>query len=102
MTEQFEHNIGDHEDPEIGSTWMVGLVGSIILVVIILALTAMYYNLERQLVDERVMKRDAAEVRLLNEAHEAQLNRWWIEEGTDRVGVPIDYAMELYLEEQAD
>lgn len=99
MSEQFEHNPGDHEDPEIGSTWMVGLVGTIVLIVIVLALTAMHYNIEQQQVREKQLERDISTVRMLRQTHREHLERWWVDEDADRVGVPIEHAMELVVEE---
>ena len=46
MSKHYEHNIQDHEDPVAGYTWMIGLVGTVLLVVTVLATVALYYNIQ--------------------------------------------------------
>lgn len=52
MSDAYEHNPGDHEDPLPGPTWLVGIIGVVLLVVIVFGLTSLYYGAEREL-DER-------------------------------------------------
>ena len=55
MSDVFEHNPGDHEDPLTGPSWYVGLVGGLILVATLLGLTALYYNMVTEEEVEKVI-----------------------------------------------
>jgi hypothetical protein len=69
MSEHHEHNPSDHEDPLTGPTWLIGVVGVVLMIVIVLGLTALYYNAYGQITHERVM---TAEIRQLREHQQRQ------------------------------
>lgn len=71
--EYYEHNPGDHEDPVSGPTWLMGLVGTILLVVIIFGLTALYYNAYARQLEMQVVDRDPYELREYREEQQALL-----------------------------
>ena len=52
MTEVFDHNPDDHEDPRAGLTWLLGVIGTLTLVITMLAVWALYYNVKRVQVEE--------------------------------------------------
>ncbi len=101
--EHYEHNPGDHEDPVAGPTWLMSLVGTILLVVIIFGLTAMYYNAQGQQLRERVYEREPYELRRYKQQQQELLTgepRWVTEVISDdeeirRYVIPIDRAMDL-------
>jgi hypothetical protein len=109
MSEQFEHNPNDHEDPVAGSTWLVGLVGTILLVVIILGVTALLYQVQDEEILEQVVKTAPAELVELRAAQQRQLTdppryeeRPGAAEGDAPVRslvIPIDRAMRLIAQE---
>ena len=107
MTEVFEHNPGDHEDPLPGPTWMVGLLGTVLLTVIMLGLTALYYNAEHQEDTIKVIQRDPAELENLRAVQFARLTgEPRLEERiaenfqvVEEIVIPIDEAMRLVVEE---
>ena len=39
MTDHYEHNIDNHGDPAASSTWLVGFIGVVLLVVTMLGVT---------------------------------------------------------------
>jgi len=55
VTEGFEHNPGDHEDPRAGITWFIGSVGMMMLAVTMLAVWALYYNVKADQVETAVV-----------------------------------------------
>lgn len=64
MSDAYEHNPGDHEDPLPGPTWLVSIIGVVLLVVIVFGLTSLYHGAEREL-DERKETARLAESRKL-------------------------------------
>lgn len=112
MTEVFEHNPGDHEDPLTGPTWIIGFLGAVLLAVIMLGLTALTYNAQREEEEIKVIQRDADELESLRNAQLARLTaapryveQWVRVEGQQEeqiqraLVIPIDRAMELVVQE---
>lgn len=104
-----EHNPGDHEDPLVGSTWMVGFLGAVLLIVIVLGLTALYYTAAGDEFERKVADQTAEEVLLLNSTQELRLTseaRREIdmlgEEEVERIVIPIDDASKLIIAEYGD
>jgi hypothetical protein len=106
MSEHHEHNPGDHEDPLAGPTWLLGVIGIVLMIVIVLGLTALYYNAQAQFVEDRVK---TAEIRELTEHLERQRarlegppreeTRVIAEEEHTFYVIPIEQAMELVVQE---
>ncbi len=106
MTDVFEHNPDDHDDPVAGPTWLVGLLGAILLVVILMGVTALYYNVKGQELDDQFVNVERLEVRELRHQQEARLrgpSRWEKRddqgETVEALIIPIERAMELVVEE---
>ncbi len=106
MSEGFEHNLGDHEDPLAGPTWLVGVFGVVTLVAIIGGLTALYYNEKNSEIEEQVVIPPREEVADLTAAQEALLagppRSVVREEQGEQVKayvIPIERAMELVVKE---
>ncbi len=62
MSDAFEHNPGDHEDPMSGPTWLIGFIGTIILIVIVLAVTALLKFTETDAQEQLLVAPDLAEL----------------------------------------
>lgn len=114
MTDVFEHNLGDHEDPLPGPTWIVAFLGIVLLSVIMLGLTALYYNAQKEENTRKIVVRDPMELEHLRTQQQAQLTRGpeWVEEkvkveGQDKeqvvpaLVIPVDQAMDLVVKEYA-
>ncbi len=106
MTDYYEHNIDDHEDPAASSTWLVGFIGVVLLVVTMLGVTALYYNVKADRVDEKVVKPDRWDVKKLRIQQEQRLNTpaRWVErdeggEVTRALSIPLERAMKSVVEE---
>ncbi len=106
MTDYHEHNIDDPGDPAASSTWLVGFIGAVLLVVTMLGLTALYYNVKAQRVDETVLKPDINEPKNLRVDQELHLTApaRWVErdeggEVTRELAIPLERAMKIVVEE---
>ncbi|MCP3902744.1 MAG: hypothetical protein GY715_03830 [Planctomycetes bacterium] len=106
MSDVYEHNPGDHEDPEPGPTWIVGIAGTVLLAVTILGLTAMFWDVTGSARQERVVDQPVAALEQL-EAEQAERlmagphreSRVELAEGEEALVIPIDRAIELYARE---
>lgn len=106
MSDAYEHNIGDHEDPLAGSTWLIMLIGSVLLVVIMLGLTALYYTSKNRAVETEIVAAPVQALLDLRAVQNARLTgapRW---EKRDDAGneitafvIPIDRAIEITARE---
>jgi hypothetical protein len=74
MSEHAEHNPNDHEDPLPGVTWIVGIGGAIVLVVVFEALTALFYHAREDEIVKVVHHINEPEVAATVEAQEALLH----------------------------
>ena len=106
MSEVFEHNPGDHEDPRAGLTWAVGFVGSVAFVVTTLAVWALYYNVKGVQLEESFVAPARQEVADLKRSQQELLAgppRWIkVEEAGEEVRryvIPIEQAMGLVVQE---
>ena len=106
MTEVFEHNPSDHEDPLTGPSWYVGLVGGLILVVTLLGLTALYYNEKADETEKKVVAEFPAELEKLRDGQRERLTSPAHREVRDEAGeqitalvIPIEDAMQLVVKE---
>ena len=99
MNEVYEHNPGDHEDPVPASTWMVGLVGTIALVIIMLGLTALYYNAKSEEFTEKHLVMETRELAELRSKQARLIQSWWKDAGAERYGMPVDVAMQRYVDQ---
>jgi hypothetical protein len=113
MSEVYEHNPSDHEDPLTGPTWIVAFLGTVLLTVITLGLTALFYNAQAQEEEQKLILRDPMELGNLQAHQREQITGTprWVEqqvvvEGsapqlTRSLVIPIEQAMELVAAEQS-
>jgi hypothetical protein len=112
MSEVFEHNPGDHDDPLPGPTYLIGLLGAVLLIVIGLGITALFFNADQAEIIRKVVDRDPMELENLRSQQQALLTaspHWESYQVEDQSGVkdvtalviPIDQAMELTVKEYA-
>jgi hypothetical protein len=88
---------------------MSGLIGALVVFLIIVGAQALYYHVERNMLEGKQGQGAPAELRELEAHQEKQLHGYgWIESGTPQkpgepakkaVGVPIERAMELLVTE---
>lgn len=113
MSEVYEHNPSDHEDPLTGPTWIVAFLGAVLLTVITLGLTALFYNAQSQEEERKVILHDPMELGNLHARQREQITGTprWVEQQIEVEGsapqltrslvIPIDRAMELVATEQS-
>jgi len=103
MSDVFEHNPGDHEDPLAGPTWTLGLIGVIIFVVCVLGVAAIFYDRDRIEENAKVLEQPTLELEELNARQVARLGGdVRIEKRTpdeESLVIPLDQAMKLVVEE---
>ena len=106
MTDHYEHNIDDHEDPAASSTWLVGFIGVVLLVVTMLGVTALYYNVKASKEQDVVLDEPFIEVEKARARQERRLNTpaRWVErdeggEVTRELAIPLERAMKIVVEE---
>ena len=104
MTEVFDHNPDDPDDPKATPIWYLGLVGVLLLIVILLGNTAVYFNVRAAVFQDQVVSAVHREVRDVLEGQEALLAGGWVEveqmgETVRKQTIPIEQAMELVVEE---
>jgi hypothetical protein len=110
MSEVFEHNPGDHEDPLTGPTWIIGFLGAVLLAVIMLGLTALVYTELHQEDQVKLVDKESKELEDLRTKQWAQLHvatpRWVTDPAVDetpppvkRLVIPLEQAMEIVVKE---
>ncbi|HWB19293.1 MAG TPA: hypothetical protein VG711_03255 [Phycisphaerales bacterium] len=70
----YEHNPGDHEDPVAGPTWIIGFLGAVLMVVITLGVSALYYRERTEQDKVVVVDRNPRELEDLRAAQSARLS----------------------------
>lgn len=89
------------DDPEMGATWFYSFVGIIFFVAFCLAVSVMYFGVQRNFEEERVIdERPALSTGLRQQQKEllAQYGTYTEQvddKNVDRVRIPIERAMEL-------
>jgi hypothetical protein len=103
MSDIYEHNPGDHEDPLAGPTWTVGIAGSALLAVSVLVVAAIFYDartteLEVKVLDQPTIDLDALRMAQAERlAGPIRIERRSADE--ESLVIPIDRAMDLIVEE---
>jgi hypothetical protein len=108
MSEVYEHNVGDHEDPLPGPTWIIGILGSVLLAVVVLGVTALFFNADTRMIDAKVVDADFPEVDAVKRAQLAAIEgpahkKEVLEDDqvVTNIVIPIDIAMKEYAEQVA-
>lgn len=103
MIDHHEHNPNPkfHEDPLSGPTWLVGVLGMVLLVIIVLGLIALYHNVqgvadEEKVIDIKLHEIDslrAEQLRRLEMPHQVRFE--------DEVAtvIPIEHAMQIIVKD---
>ncbi len=101
MSEVFEHNPNDHEDPLAGPTWLVGLLGAVLLVVTVLGVIALYQNAQTAEDESKIVNSDVVEFETLlaDQQRRLEIPHQVVYEEEIATAIPIEHAMELVVEE---
>jgi hypothetical protein len=105
MHDVYEHNVGDHEDPLPGPTWILTILGSVLLLVVVLGVTALFFNADERMVDDKTQLATYPQFENLKAEQLARIHgpprRVEIVENdrvVDTVVIPIEIAMEKIAE----
>ncbi len=90
----------DSGDPHTGSVVYYGVVGTLVIVLLIIGLWAIYERTTDAEAQGKVYAQQWQQLARLRSDQEAELNSYrWISEQEGIVGVPIERAMELTVSE---
>jgi|SoiMetStandDraft_5_1073268.scaffolds.fasta_scaffold517696_1 hypothetical protein len=105
MHEVYEHNPGDHEDPLPGPTWILGILGSVLLGVVVLGVTALFFNADERMISDKTQTATYPQFETLKEEQLAKLQgpprKVEVNENdkvVETVVIPIDLAMQKVAE----
>ena len=109
MHDVYEHNPGDHEDPLPGPTWILTILGSVLLGVVVLGVTALFFNADERMVSDKTQAATYPQFESLKEAQlaklEGQPRKVEVVNESDKVVetvvIPIDLAMQKIAERAA-
>lgn len=73
MSDAYEHNPGDHEDPLPGPTWIIGILGTVLLGVVVLGVTALFFNADARMIERNVLANPYPELDALKAEQAARL-----------------------------
>jgi hypothetical protein len=113
MTDVYEHNPRDHEDPLPGPTWTVLITGCALLAVVVLGVTSVYWGVRDLEFDTKVaqetINESSPELVEYRVAQLARLDgsarrelRLENPEGEESLVIPLEDAMGLLLREAAE
>ncbi len=87
-------------DPSSSRTVLVGFIGTVLLFVIIVALQALFYTVERKEFERKVLSEVPEELASLRAKQMENLNAYrWINKASGVVSIPIDQAMKIIVSE---
>jgi hypothetical protein len=108
MEDHGEHNPGDHEDPLPGPTWIISILGTVLMAVVGLGVTALFYNADTRMVDAKVVNADYTHVEQVKQVQLAAIEGpprkkevLENEQKVETIIIPIDRAMEIYANRAA-
>ena len=104
MSDVFEHNPDDHEDPAAGPLWLVAALGIFLFIVTVLALTALYYNQLNMEVESKEIRATNQVIEDLRAKQQARLDEPHLDQFEEEIAlvITIDQAMEIITEEYGD
>jgi hypothetical protein len=88
-------------DPKASSTFVVLAIGALLILVIVIALQAFYYNSDEEERAGKITAQVPEELARLRNQELEQLNGYrWVDQARGVASIPIDRAMELVVREQ--
>ena len=98
MSEAIDASRGDFDDPLAGPTYVIGLVGTVILIATVLLVHTLSNNLGGSVQDEQ-LERDYFEITEVQSEQREQLEgSTWTIPTEDRVSIPIEEGVERVLQ----
>ena len=92
-----------NDDPNVGKITLVGVIGAILLFAIIVAMQALFYNVEEAQRTSKLGVGDPYELGRLRARQLEQLHAYrWLDKPNGVVGIPIELGMDLIVREAND
>lgn len=93
----------DHGDLNISLLAVIGVVSALLLLEIVVITEAYFYNIQEEEIIAKQVERPVQELRELEFRQQAELNSYrWVDRERRRVSIPIDRAIERFVEIQAE
>jgi hypothetical protein len=90
-----------YDDPNVPISAVVGIISAVLLFVIIVALQALFYSMQEDELARKVYTQPYEELQRSDAQQLEQLKSYgWVSEPDGVAHIPIERAMELYVEEQ--
>jgi len=90
-------------DPAIHPTVLAGAIFVAALILIVVAMTAMYYQADNREWDQKVLNEQPEELAKVRADQESRLSSYrWVDAKNQIVAIPIDRAMELEVRDLAN
>lgn len=88
-----------HDDPNAGALAFVGALGTVVLVLVVLLLQAVFYRAQQAENERKALVSSPAELRALQTAQREQLASYrWVDREKGIAAIPIEEAMRLEAE----
>lgn len=104
MSEELQHGhaaAADEDDPRGSATFLVGLIGAIVVLVVVLGLETLYYRTVERENERKVLAEQPEQLRHLQAEQLRMLNEYrWVDQPNQVVAIPIERAMQLVAEER--
>ncbi|MFQ5653378.1 MAG: hypothetical protein ACE5GW_01435 [Planctomycetota bacterium] len=92
----------DHDDPNAPSTLYVGLVGTVIFVICVLAIAAIYYGASADMTAEQSFSVDPRELMELRALQRERLEGYdWVDVDKGVLSIPVEEGMRMVIEEHS-
>lgn len=108
MHESYEHNPGDHDDPLPGPTYILTILGAVLLCVVVLGVTALFFNADERMVLDKTQLATYPQFETLKAEQIAKLEgparKVEVNENdkvVESVVIPIELAMQKIAERAA-
>ena len=101
MSDHAQHNLNDREDPAAAPTWLISILGAVLLIVTVLGLIALYNTAWDAEENVKIVEADAEEILKLKRAQDLRLEIPHIVRFEEEVAtiIPIEDAMRFIAED---
>lgn len=102
MSHESTEALRNHDDPKAGPTAVALAIGTLGVLISVIAVTALYYGARVETINEKVLSGAYQDVLRARAAQTERLYAppHWVDQPAGRVGVPLDLAIKRELAEQ--
>jgi hypothetical protein len=93
--------MANNSDPNTSWTVLVGFIGTVLMIVTVFALQALYHSVENREFAEKVLDQRPEELMLLRNDQIENLSTYrWVNKASGVVAIPIELAMDLVVRDE--